>query len=469
MVSTRILCALLLIGIPTIVFAQATVDVQGISNILGAGARAQGMGGAFTAIADDATASSWNPAGLAQLTRPEVSLVYDQLSTNFEFDYAYTGMFGDERLTFESIEDRADGDYSDLGFASYTFPFTMGRSAVVGQISYRRMSTFPDIDNSFVTRFTFGEGANAQSVDVEEFANLEAGGGIDDFAFSLATALTSTIHLGITLNYLDADVQQRSTGADLTLDSYAIQQDFRYAFSDYFFDIGLLFKPSDRFSIGAVYHSSFSGDLDYESDLQFTLDGTPLSRVAGVPVQGSGNFEWPSGYAVGVAFRPTERFTLAADYSATNWSDAVIDDLTVASIDVVNDELVIAPVHFGPGAFPYLFARQEDTSSVRLGGEYILVLPNQLLIPLRAGYFTEKQISNFWATLDDPEDQPEYDGWSAGAGFTYRRVQLDFAYVHTEGEDEGTPGEPGSFGLETLREIIRVEQNRFLVSAIFRF
>src|SRR5471032_562187 len=29
------------------------------------GARAQGMGGAFTAVADDATATWWNPAGLA--------------------------------------------------------------------------------------------------------------------------------------------------------------------------------------------------------------------------------------------------------------------------------------------------------------------------------------------------------------------------------------------------------------------
>src|SRR4029453_6678457 len=29
------------------------------------GIRAQGMGGAFTALADDATASWWNPAGLA--------------------------------------------------------------------------------------------------------------------------------------------------------------------------------------------------------------------------------------------------------------------------------------------------------------------------------------------------------------------------------------------------------------------
>lgn len=37
------------------------------------GARAEGMGGAFTAIANDARAVNWNPAGLAQLTRSELS------------------------------------------------------------------------------------------------------------------------------------------------------------------------------------------------------------------------------------------------------------------------------------------------------------------------------------------------------------------------------------------------------------
>jgi long-subunit fatty acid transport protein len=42
----------------------------------GSGARALGLAGAFTAIADDATAASWNPAGLTQLERPEFSLVY---------------------------------------------------------------------------------------------------------------------------------------------------------------------------------------------------------------------------------------------------------------------------------------------------------------------------------------------------------------------------------------------------------
>ncbi len=44
-------------------------------NISGAGARAKGMGGAFIGVADDATAVSWNPAGLAQLDRPEASAV----------------------------------------------------------------------------------------------------------------------------------------------------------------------------------------------------------------------------------------------------------------------------------------------------------------------------------------------------------------------------------------------------------
>ncbi|HRU38780.1 MAG TPA: hypothetical protein P5511_02795, partial [Candidatus Goldiibacteriota bacterium] len=41
-------------------------------NPFGSGARAIGMGEAFTAIADDATAIYYNPAGLAQLDHNEV-------------------------------------------------------------------------------------------------------------------------------------------------------------------------------------------------------------------------------------------------------------------------------------------------------------------------------------------------------------------------------------------------------------
>lgn len=46
---------------------------------LGAGARAPGMGGAFAAVADDVYALHYNPAGLAQLTRPELGTSYTKM------------------------------------------------------------------------------------------------------------------------------------------------------------------------------------------------------------------------------------------------------------------------------------------------------------------------------------------------------------------------------------------------------
>jgi hypothetical protein len=46
---------------------------------VGIGARALGMGGAFTAIADDAGAGWWNPAGLALLERPNVQLTHAEM------------------------------------------------------------------------------------------------------------------------------------------------------------------------------------------------------------------------------------------------------------------------------------------------------------------------------------------------------------------------------------------------------
>jgi len=43
---------------------------------LGVGARALGMGGAFVGVADDVTACFWNPSGLSQLNRRELSLMH---------------------------------------------------------------------------------------------------------------------------------------------------------------------------------------------------------------------------------------------------------------------------------------------------------------------------------------------------------------------------------------------------------
>ena len=62
-------------------FTQASFagEEAGAFLSLGVGARAIGLGGAFTGMADDGTAFYWNPAGLSRLSRREATMMYSSL------------------------------------------------------------------------------------------------------------------------------------------------------------------------------------------------------------------------------------------------------------------------------------------------------------------------------------------------------------------------------------------------------
>jgi len=53
----------------------------------GVGARAFGMGSACVAVVDDATATYWNPAGLANLQNKQVSAMHTELFMDTKYDY----------------------------------------------------------------------------------------------------------------------------------------------------------------------------------------------------------------------------------------------------------------------------------------------------------------------------------------------------------------------------------------------
>ena len=124
-------------------FSFAGVNAAPHLNI-GAGARSLGMGGAFTAIADDATSTVWNPAGLSVAEDLTFTLATERL----DFDRKHNFMaavkklgaksalgfsvisFGvggiEERLTKDDISAKSTFDYSMNAF-SLSYGQSLGR------------------------------------------------------------------------------------------------------------------------------------------------------------------------------------------------------------------------------------------------------------------------------------------------------------------------------------------------------
>ena len=67
--------AALLLAALVLLATNAAAQIGDVFNRPGSGARAAGMANAFIAVSDDGTAASWNPAGLGQLRKPELSVV----------------------------------------------------------------------------------------------------------------------------------------------------------------------------------------------------------------------------------------------------------------------------------------------------------------------------------------------------------------------------------------------------------
>ncbi len=114
--------------------ARAQNDIPGVFefSFSNPGARSMGFGGAFAALADDATAAFANPAGLVQLARPEISV--EARGRSYSTPYTAGGRIFGEPLgvgldSFDGLrEGRSSADVMGLSFLSYSQP--LGRGAV---------------------------------------------------------------------------------------------------------------------------------------------------------------------------------------------------------------------------------------------------------------------------------------------------------------------------------------------------
>ena len=131
-----IFAATLLVALPA---AGQNTDIEALSglqfNFSNPGARSLGMGGAFIARADDATAAEANPAGLTILRRAEVAVDLRDVTVT------QTAVAGGTWPWLATIE--APARDLDVSFASVVIP--LGDFAVAGSYS-RRLDFENEID-----------------------------------------------------------------------------------------------------------------------------------------------------------------------------------------------------------------------------------------------------------------------------------------------------------------------------------
>ncbi len=121
-----IIVALLLLLLPVMAAAEDDAGTESAFN-LGAGARAMAMGNGYTALAEDATAIYYNPAGLPYLSSQEITFLHTVLFEGTVYDYAayvypYTsiGGFGIAGMRLGTDDIGRRDQYTDLGKFSST-------------------------------------------------------------------------------------------------------------------------------------------------------------------------------------------------------------------------------------------------------------------------------------------------------------------------------------------------------------
>lgn len=442
------------------------LDPQGrTSTVLGSGARALGMGGAFLARADDATAASWNPAGLSYLRRPEISVVGAQ-SRFSKLDF------------FRQQDDDSRGTGPD--FAAIAYPFSWGSTSGAIQASFQRVVSLD------YTRMQSRPGVTSPGVEVR----LDSEGGFDVIALGSGIRLSKQLRVGFTYNHwfnrfsLDSS-RRRIVGVPESADEETSDQFTKMSLRGWNFNLGIIYSPIETVSVGAVLKTPFtsSGSLfrtrvDTSLDRRTTIRQTKVRPDPTSPNPGlrdAVELKWPRSVGFGVSWRPFSTLTLAADVTTTYWSKARLRNYFYlrspdqGSPDLFDYGIVKYPRTDRPGLpLPYpnvdLVASglQEDAHQFRFGAEYIL-FTGALRFPLRLGYFRDEQnfpgrhVRDAFNNTVSHTSHPIFHGVTLGAGVAAGDVVVDAAYIYESGQYLGDEG------------IVRTRSHRTLVSLIYRF
>ncbi len=418
------LLSLLLVGGAPLTAVEHAADSFGDQPVaIGAGARALGMGGAFSAIADDATASTWNPAGLTQCEQPELAASFGWWRTSVTIDGTET----DQSLRPEHL--------------SVLQPFFAGGCMQVLGLAWQRQYDFTrslswqrsDYIDSFPIELT-----------TEDAREFDREGAFSSLGLSYAIEPRPGLSFGLSLNaWGDA-----WTGAS----SYDEHSSWRNSTTFSFFGfpdppsvsvtdvdstttvkqgvnavLGLFWQALPSLGVALVVKPGY--DLRLETSTQVRIhtdDGAGLITDNRSTSVTEATLHHPPSATLGLAWRHADLDTVSFDATWTHWSDYYRDDASGRHSPV---NVLIPPEDFS------------DLWTLRLGYEHVAILDQLILVP-RCGAVAEwlpaaSAIPDVHAGNQVEATSDLWLGLTAGLSLVQRWAVWDGAVQVKRGNDVG--------------------------------
>ena len=289
------------------------------------GAKPMGLGGAFTAIVNDASAVYWNGAGLSYLE-----------GTNLLLGAAIIGPSTSFRGVSPAI------DKSSMKSQTFVPPHFFASHKISEAFSVGLGASVP-----------FGLGTKWSEDWMGRYLAVETELQTISFPLVISWAILEnlSISVGGSYSFADVTIAQANSQTPFVGDAFIhLEGDDKSAFG---YNAGIMWKPMKELSIGA----SFRSEVDYS--FEGTATATGAEQLAALLPKGNitADLTTPMNIQGGIGYRVIEQLQLSADFQWVGWSS--YDKLAVDFEDPAYDD-ISRPRNY------------EDTYAIRFGAEYFL-------------------------------------------------------------------------------------------------
>jgi long-subunit fatty acid transport protein len=390
------LLVLLLLALPALVFPRYKPWYNFYN--FSYGAKARSMGNAFVAVADDLSASFWNPAGLATRRIPEFYLSYKTTTQWYEYDLQAREIANDIRLYNFFFRSRLN----QIDYFSISAPAALLQRPWTFALSYYRYIPY-GFKGAAEERITSLNNRFPPQVTAVTFKGSE---GMDVLAFSAATSLVKDLYLGATLQqfFSSGSLLRETANPD-----GAYHSQFTEKLQGRNVILGALFEPFPALRLGFTWHSGLKADF-FSTRLFWRLNDQG-ERISQTEESCEARAVVPEQYSAGALLRPAPWLDISGEYSRLDWQKATIDGYFNAEGTLPFPQ---------KGDWP---TGQQQSRNLRFGLEARVPFRTWQL-SLRGGWSLERQLY-----ADNAGESVSIKGYAAGIGCDLiRNLLLEMTY-----------------------------------------